>query len=228
MASSTRAYSQERLSLAEEKTNLGWRSLAQAGLPRTPRDRRGKAVAAAARHFDGSRAALTEARWTFQRFRQSDEAKSPGGKAGVSMLEPRLKAAAADLAALGEALRAHRPNPERPLRSLEVEQAQRYGWPLFGNPRPLRRCHWCGEAERPICEHYSLDGEGYPVQRGDLAKRFICPSCFRGGKDLAEPAPKPLPEGDEVRPTEVVSCEVVSPPPLACPPLALSSGREAS
>lgn len=223
MASSDRSHAHERLGSAEEKANLGWRSLAQAGLPRTPRDRRGRAVEMASLLFDGARAALAEARWTFQRFRQSDEAKTPGGKAGVTALEPRLKAAAVDLAALGEALRAHRKNPERPPRSLEIEEARRLSWRLFRTPLPLRRCHWCGEGERPAVEHYSLDGEGYPVRR-EAAKRFICPSCFRNGKDLAEPAPASLTEGDEVRPTEVVPCEVVTPPPLASPPLALSGG----
>ena len=40
--------------------------------------------------------------------------------------------------------------------------------------------------------HFALDGEGFACRR-DEGRRFCCYRCFSDGKDLEDPAPKPLP-----------------------------------
>lgn len=206
-----RSRSNETTDKAEACARRAWQCLALAGAPRVARTARDKYVAEAASLFDSARGFLTTARDAFfalvrrvdtaearKRERPAVErwdnysAQTASEKAGVTVLQPVVGSLTTDLRTLGETLRKYGAALVRRSARGELDAADRLRRSLFGLDPPFQRCAWCSKAEDRHFPHYALDAEGYACERKE-GRRFCCTSCFWDGKDLQEPAPKPLP-----------------------------------
>ena len=227
---------------AETAALEAWRDLALAGAPRTAKGNRERAVAHATAAVDRARAELTWGRIHLhnlvERVKAADERMAkvpaadrahafgrpePADRAAITTLRPVVERLTYDLVRLGACLQAFRGGETRRLHRAEADQAHKLG-PFFISdaPQPPRPCNWCGEAEAAFKHHHALDGAGYVVTRA-RGTRFCCDRCFKDGRDLAEPAPRPLPVPG-VREVERVHAVVDAAPALLPRKLLLSAG----
>ena len=201
---------------------LAFQRLAEAGAPRVPKPHREKALEGAHKSFDLARARLTSARHHFRRCqdRVTDRTKpEPHDKAAVTLLEPMIRESTGQIQTLRRLLVAYVGTSfaRQTGGGEEIREANDMRSSLFSRDDGVRhRCNWCAEVERYSDSHYALDADGFAVKR-DKAVRFCCYSCFAGGKDLQQPAPKALPPGlplEKDPETETVECVLTPRPAL--------------
>lgn len=205
-----RSQGNEYTDRAEACAHGAWRCLALAGAPRVARAARERFVAEAESRLDQARGFLTTARSAYLALVQRVDAaevrkraqpamdrwdnyssQAVADKAGVTRLQPVVVSLTADLRSLGDCLRKYGGDSRRHPAHGERDAAERLR-PLFSLDPPFQRCAWCSKAEERFSAHFALDGEGFACRR-DEGRRFCCYRCFSDGKDLEDPAPKPLP-----------------------------------